>query len=205
MKNRTKGIVKMVSAAMLALLGLGGWAQTARAAADTDEAAAGEHESATHGPGRAKHDLTGKVSAVDKASSTLVIMDKQGNRTAVQAPGDNLDRVKAGDTVAVTYQEPIAVGITTSGESQKKAGAKPNEMGAGGSCAGITEASGNVISVDEHRGEITFRAAGGDIHTVSTAAFPAVQEKLAKLHPGDLVQVNYTQPVATKVTVMKKQ
>jgi hypothetical protein len=208
MKNRTKGIVKMVSAAMLALLGLGGWAQTARAdSADTSA----DQGSTVPGPSNIKgqNQLTGTVSTLDKATSSLSIMDQRGNRTTVQVPQDmkNLDSVKIGDKVSVNYQESVAVGITIPGEnlSMKKGAPQPTNPVSATSCSGVTEVAANVVSIDKDKGQLSFRTAGGDVRTVDASAFPAVQERLATLHTGDLIKVSYTQPVATKLTPKKLQ
>jgi len=206
MKNRTKGIVKMVSAAMLALLGLGGWAQTARATGDSGDSAS-DQGSTVPGPiNKGKHELTGTVSSIDKATSSMSIRDQRGNLTSVQVPDDvkNLQEFKPGDTVSVAYKESVAVGISRPGQTmaEMKKGAKANEPG-GYSCGGVTEVSGNIVSIDQDKGQLTFRAAGGDIRTVSASEFPAVQNKLSTLRPGDIVQVAFTQPVATKIA--KKQ
>ena len=204
MKNKAKVIVRMVSAAMLALLGLAGGARAALAAGDTDEAS-----DRTEVPGPAEHAtaparhirMTGTVGDVDRSTRSMVIVDDKGERMSVHVPESvkGFDKISQGDRVALNYRGSIAVAVARPGENAKFGKAAP--ASAGGSptaCEGNVRTSANVVSVDPGRGTLTFRGAANRSQTV-TAVDPAVEEKLGTLHPGDLIDVTYTEPVASSV------
>jgi hypothetical protein len=114
------------------------------------------------------------------------------------------DKVKQGDRIQVSYQDSIAVSLVGPGEraksptEMKQASAKTGGEAAATSCPGNLQATANVVSTDPEKGTLTFRGAGGQVRTV-TAVDPAIGEKLSSLKQGDLVQVTYTEPVATSI------
>ena len=201
MKNRTKVIVRMVSAAMLALLGLGGGARLATAAGDSSD----KPEATTPRPSAATKaklgHMTATVSSIDENRGTMILTDDRGERRIFQTPPTmkGIDNVEQGDRVSVTYQDSLAVGIITPTDAaQMGKGKAPKPGDEPALCAGNTTTTANVLSVDAQRGQLTFRGAGGGARTV-TAVDPAIESKLGALHPGDLIQVMYTEPVATTI------
>jgi len=199
MKKTFKFIVKMASVAVLAVvtpgLGLGG----ARLALAGESAESGGSAGAAARP---KHGhMTATVSTIDKAGHSVVLTDDRGERTTVHVPTSmkSANDIKPGDRVAVTYQEPLAIGLVTPSETAGGAGAKG---AATASCGASRETTANVVSADRSKGELTFRGPGGQIQTVR-AADAIVEDKLGNLKPGDLVKVTYTEPVAASIAPVK--
>jgi len=207
MKNNAKVIVRMVSAAMLALLGLAGGARAAMAAGDTDEASdKAEASSPTeHATAPARHvRMTGTVADMDKRTRNLVIMDDKGERMSIRVPQSvkGFDKISEGDRVALNYRGSIAVAVQRPGDNAKpgKAGQASNGTSPP-ACEGNVRSSANVVSVDPAHGTLTFRGAANRTETV-TAVDPAVEEKLGTLHPGDLIDLTYTEPVASSIALL---
>jgi len=207
MKNTSKVIVRMTSAAMLALLGLGGGARLAVASDSGDTGQAQPSSSSGHSAAKANHGhMTATVSSIDKPGRNLSVIGNGGQEFSMSVPNSvkGFNKVKQGDRVQVNYQDSIAVSLVGPGErakspaEMKQAAAKTGGEAAATSCPGNLQSTANVVSVDQDKGTLTFRGAGGQVRTV-TAVDPAIAEKLGSLNQGDLIQVTYTEPVATSI------
>jgi hypothetical protein len=118
-------------------------------------------------------------------------------RTVSIAPSvTNLDKLRIGDVVTVTYTEGVAVAVRDP-EVEQEAGrdsptanpeAKPGEY----------THSTTIESVDPAAGLVTFVGRTGRLRTV-TVTDPEVRANLDKVKPGDTVELIYMDPVATTV------
>jgi hypothetical protein len=149
---------------------------------------------------------TGTVEAVDLASRLVTIKGPEGGMITVQA-GDqvkNLDQVKVGDRVNVSYYQSIAVDLVTPGEAPEneverarvsaEAGAKP-----GGAVGRQERKTVKILSVDPYKKAISFRDADGRWREVSVAE-PRLEHYLTDLKDGDTVEVIYTEALAVSIS-----
>lgn len=136
------------------------------------------------------------IEAIDHASRTVTLMDKDGNFETLYAGPEikRFDELKVGDKVTFTYSESVAVRIRKPGDPVPAAstgepvvahgtGAKPS-----GSKTQQMTAEVTIKEVDSKGKSITF--AGEDGRSVSVR----VEDKklLKNLQPGDKVEVTYT-------------
>lgn len=137
------------------------------------------------------------VTMVDKANRKLTIKNAAGEKMTFQVPSDvkSFDKLKVGDRVDIDYTESIALSMLPPGSKPaitERAAAIP---GAAGREMSI---SAEVVSVDAANNKVTFKGPKGQLKTV-TVQDPEVQSKLPGLKPGQVMQLTYTEAVATAV------
>ncbi|MBF6986911.1 MULTISPECIES: hypothetical protein [unclassified Cupriavidus] len=145
---------------------------------------------------------TATVVAIDSATRTVSLKDKQGKVTELQVGDDvrNFDQVRIGDVVAVEYKRALSVSMTRQTgmrsaierETIERAppGAKP-----GGSIGREVTVTADVVNVDRKTGMVTLKGPKGktvDVH-VSDA------QQLKAIHRGDQVQAVYTEAIAVSM------
>jgi hypothetical protein len=140
------------------------------------------------------------VVSVDPDHRKITLKAPQGNTftCAVDERVRNLDQVKEGDQVALTYQEAAAVKVVKKAEKaerdevviQAPEGEKPK-----GARVEQTTMTAEIVGIDKARGTVTLRGQDGDVTTV-TVRHP---ERLAGVKVGDLLWISYTQALAVSV------
>ena len=156
-------------------------------------------------PGRVSVDvikLTGTVKAVDLDKKTVTVEGSSGRVETIDAKeARNLDQLKVGDKVTVTYTQALAVFVRKSDEppstSEKQTvqlapkGEKP-----GGVVARTVELTGTIQSVDAQKRMVEVRVPAGDVRTFKVD--PRVKN-LSQVKKGDQVVLRYTESVALSV------
>ena len=151
--------------------------------------------------------LRATVQAVDQKNRTVTLRDEDGRPFEVEAgPGVELNRLTAGDTVLVVYQESIEVALqdpnekpeepTSVEESRRRI---PDGVQFGRQIKTTVE----IVSVAANGTEATFRVPEGAVRTVQVAD-ARNQQKIANLRPGDSVEVTYTEKLNVEVDPAKR-
>jgi hypothetical protein len=150
--------------------------------------------------------ITAKVQAVfpDRRSVTLVGADGQPQSIFV-GPDVRLDRIRAGDTVHVTYVQgtaaQMAKGGTTVSDPAAANFAYKNPAGAnpGGGAGSSVTVTVTILGVNPGTNTVKFQQADGSQHVIEVKS-PQMQDFIKTLKPGDKVNVTYTESVAINVT-----
>ncbi|SDD45739.1 hypothetical protein SAMN05216345_109109 [Cupriavidus sp. YR651] len=146
---------------------------------------------------------TGTVTAIDAATRTISLRNKQGKVSDVQVGEDvrNFEQLRAGDTVTVEYTQALSVNLarqsgmrsSTEREISDRAapGAKP-----GGMVGREVTVTADVVAVNAKTGLVTLKGPRGktvDVHVEDPQQLKAVRR-------GDQVQAVYTEALAVSVT-----
>jgi hypothetical protein len=136
------------------------------------------------------------VEKVDKAAGTVTLKGPQGNTFEAKAgPAVDLDRIKAGDRVRTSYFEEVAMAIRKHEGPPKVA---MTNVLRGGVTAQQATITARIDSVDVDKKTVTFRGPEGTVHTLKVED-PSLAAQLSRIHPGDNMDVTYTQAVAISV------
>jgi hypothetical protein len=117
-------------------------------------------------------------------------------------PAVELERLKVGDRVRTSYFEEVAVAITKHPEGPPKA--VTTNVLRGGVTAQQATITARIDSVDPDKKTVTFRGPEGMVHTLKVED-TALAAQLAHIHPGDNMDVTYTQAVAISVEPPAKE
>jgi hypothetical protein len=149
--------------------------------------------------------LTGTVESIDLAKRIVVLKGADGKTASFVVPASiqNLDKVKAGDTVTTTYVSSIAAEILKPGEERGPAAVSSAKQG-GGEVLSTNQVSEvvKVDSIDLAANSITLTGPRGNTRTVKVKR-PDLQAKLKELKPGDEIQITYTEAMAISVEPKK--
>ena len=143
------------------------------------------------------------VSAVDRTTRTVTLVNAEGDSRTVGVPPDmrSFDTLKVGDHVDVDYYESVGVALMPAGSkasmTETTTGGRTAEPGGAAVGRQIT-ATVEVVGVDEVMNRVTFKGPKGNVRTV-TVYDPAVQKKLTSLQPGQLVQITYREALAASL------
>ncbi|HET9447725.1 MAG TPA: hypothetical protein VFO35_15775 [Steroidobacteraceae bacterium] len=151
-------------------------------------------------------ELTGTIQAIDQQSRMVSLRSDDGRVFTVYAGTDvrNLDQVRAGDQVFVSFYEAIGAQVTTPAAAtqgvQEEAAVIRAARGArpAGAIAETLTTTVEIESVDTSLNTVTFRRADG-LTRVLAIEDPDAQTFIRKLKRGDLVQVTYMEAVAVAV------
>jgi hypothetical protein len=183
--------------AMIALVGglltLGVWSGFAQA------------QSSAMGPstGRRLHE-TVVVSAIDRTTRTVTLLNAEGEARVLSVPADmkSFDTLKVGDHVDVDYYESIGLALMPAGSkasmSETTTGGRTAEPGGVAAVGRQLTATVEVVGVDEVMNRVTFKGPKGSVRTV-TVYDPAMQKKLTNLQPGQMVQITYREAIAASI------
>lgn len=141
------------------------------------------------------------VKKIDKKDHTLTLNDPQGNTVDVKAgPDVDLDKIRTGERLDVSYYEEVALAIQKPGEAPPKVALKGAER------PGVAEkqmtVAAKIVKVDADKNTVTVRTPSGDTHAIHVHD-AALQDKLRNVKAGEDLQITYTQAVA--VTVKPKK
>ncbi|MBI3388421.1 MAG: hypothetical protein HY027_11840 [Deltaproteobacteria bacterium] len=146
---------------------------------------------------------TAIVEHVDPKTRHVTLKRPDGS-TFTTAVGDdvrNLDQVKSGDEVAVTYYESIAYQVKPAGGAQPGAalGVEVDRAQLGdrpaGAIARVATVTGTIKEINERLGMIVLQGPAGKLMPVKVRN----PERLVLLSVGDLVELTYTEAVAIAV------
>jgi hypothetical protein len=212
METKSKVTTAVAVAGLCGGLLLGVGARPARAAGDDSRAAQGHDQGqgqGTSGP-RTQH-VKGTIQSIDGNTRTLLLHDDRGNNLKVQvAPSVKVfARLAPGDHVAVALHPAQALAV---GEPGRKVSTAINQVSPtrapglaakGGAQVSPrqTEQAVNVMSVDPSKREATVLGPGSQPVTVAFND-PKVGHRLAKVKKGEMVELVYTAPVATSITLI---
>ena len=152
------------------------------------------------------HQMTATVEKISLSTREVTLKGPSGEPRTIKVGPEarNLDKVKVGDRVTVSYYESFT--------AQMRRHDKPNEgfMNAegavraapgekpGGAAAQSTASTVTIESVDTKNNTVTFHRPDGATATIPVMS-PEGREFIAKLKKGDVVDVMYTEAVAIEV------
>jgi hypothetical protein len=135
-----------------------------------------------------------RVNKVDKATHTITFDDPRGGTFQVKAgPDINLDQVKQGQMLDVTYYQEIAMSVTKQGQAAPMV--RQTTTNRGGVTAKQSTITAQVVSVDHDNNTVRVKGPNNAMHTIEVTD-PNVQQTLNNVRPGDNVTITYTQAVA---------
>jgi len=151
---------------------------------------------------------TARVKAVDQQTRHVTLARADGSEVSLYADDTvrNLQQVKVGDEVSVSYYESLAYevkkpgtavpGITVAQEAGRaQLGEKPAGAGARDTTTVVT-----ITGIDKAAGTVTLQGPTGGMTTVK-ARDPRNLDRVAV---GDLVEVTYTEAIAVSVDTPRK-
>ncbi|MCY1306189.1 hypothetical protein D3C72_1281890 [compost metagenome] len=145
---------------------------------------------------------TATVVAIDSATRTVSLRNKQGKVTDLQVGDDvrNFDQVRIGDVVAVEYQRALSVSMTRQTgmrsaierETIERAppGGKP-----GGSIGREVTVTADVVNVNRKTGMVALKGPKGKTVDVQVSD----PQQLKAIRRGDQVQAVYTEAFAVSI------
>jgi hypothetical protein len=149
------------------------------------------------------------VTDVDLPERMVALKDDQGHELVVEVPDQvkNLDQVKAGDEVVVSYTTAVAWQVRRAGDaapgvseqatfSTEKAGEKP-----AGTLGRSVTMTTTITAIDLSRDTVTLTGPEGRSRTIKVRE-PA---DLRKVEVGDLVDITYSEAVAIAVRTVARQ
>ena len=146
--------------------------------------------------------LTGTVKAVDLEKKTATIEGSGGRVVTVDAKNArNLDQVKVGDKVTLTYTQEVAVFVRKTDEPPSASEARsvqlePKGQKPGGVMTQTIELTGSVESVNPQKHMIELKGPAGNVRTFKVD--PGVKN-LSQVKKGDQVVLRFTESVALSV------
>ena len=153
-----------------------------------------------------RHSSTSEVVAIDAATRRITLREpgEEAQAYLVDKAVRNLDQVKVGDHVNVDYFETVTIKVLPPGPlgddyssslDRSQPGQKP-----GGMVTQSFSRTAEVASVFPKTSEVVTRNAAGTLRTW----YVQDTQKLETIHPGDRVQLTYTESLAIKVTPAPK-
>jgi hypothetical protein len=149
------------------------------------------------------------VTAIDLSQREISLTDAKNGTVVVEVPEEvkNLDQIRVGDEVLVSYTEAIAWQVKPASEGapgvSADAGvssAKPGDKPSGKVGRTIT-LTATITKIDLANGTVTLTGPGGNSKTIK-ARDPS---NLKKVQVGDLVDITYTEALAVSVTPVAKK
>lgn len=197
MKNESKRAL-LVGFAGVGALAFALAASTARAADPAPSGTMGDTDQAM--PSKSKTELvhmTATVEKIDKSAHKLSLKGPEGQKKEIKVPADvkGFDKLKVGDKIDVDYVESLAV-------SMLPVGTKPSMTERAASVPGATgrefSIAAEIVSVDPAANQVTLKGPRGKQMTV-VVQDPELQARLPNLKAGQVVQLQYTEAVATAI------
>lgn len=145
------------------------------------------------------------VTAIDQKTRMVTLKGPEGNETTlhVDKHARNLAQVKVGDIVKVAYVQHVAWQVRKPGgggqdgsvqAEQAAVRTEPGEM-PGGAVGQRISFAATIEAIDTAKGTVTLKGPQGNSETIK-ARNPA---NLKKVKVGDVVDITYTEAVASKV------
>jgi hypothetical protein len=165
----------------------------------------------TSSPGQAtiaqKRTIVATVEAVDAAKREITLKGPRGKVVPLSVSPEvrNLEQVKVGDSLKVTYVEALSLTLKKDGKELRSSNTKTDSVRApegakpGGAVAEHVKVTADVIAVDRKTHMVTLK---GPKQEVDLYVGDPAQLKLIKV--GDQIEAEYTQAVAMAVEAAKK-
>lgn len=146
--------------------------------------------------------LTGIVKTIDREKK-MVTVEGSGGRTVVidATNARNLDQLKVGDRVNLTYAEEVALFVRKSDEPPSVSESQDVELAPkgekpGGVITKTIEVTGNVESIDTNNRTIALKGPAGNVRTYKVGP---EAKRFNEIKRGDQVVLRVTQAVALSV------
>ena len=198
MKTLQRSTACLLGAAMALSAPMFAWAQAA------DQAAV---NSTVHELARDDQTITATVVSVDPQTRFVTLKGPKGKEVTVQAAPDvqNLDKLKAGDTVTAHYQAAVAIQLMPAqsatpgveyqaGQTTAPAGDEPSLHR--GQAVTVTS---KLIAVDLKNHTVKLAGPDGKERTIEVKD-PQRQAQMSQLKVGDMVVATYVEALAVTVT-----
>lgn len=140
------------------------------------------------------------VVAVDQATRMVTLKGPDGKTFEVQAGSAvrQLDQVKPGDVVSVTYTESLAFQVAPKGEAQQGVSESAQRVSGGGEVGRQATSYFTIDAYDPDTHVLWGTTANGITKSI-TVQDPKAQAKLKTLNPGTVVQVTYSESLAVRL------
>jgi hypothetical protein len=154
-------------------------------------------------------EVSATVQSIDVEKRLVTLRDKEGETVTVQVSPEvrNLAQVKAGDQVVVRYYEALAAELRSRGDGSGSTAAPVRDTAMSRAAEGArpaalvgeeTRQTVRITSVDKKNHIVSFYGSDGLSRAVPVRT-PQGQEFIAKLKPGDEVELTYTEALAVSV------
>ena len=152
-----------------------------------------------------KIDVQAKVEAVDPTTRMVSLRGPNGPASILAGPEiQNFSQIRVGDEVHVTYHSALAAKMVKKGSANggpveddqvytAPAGARPEAR-----ASSTTTTTVKIQSVDTTNNTVTFKRPDGFERTLDVLSADG-QKFISSLHPGDEVEVTYTEAAAISV------
>ena len=146
--------------------------------------------------------LTGTVKAIDREKRIVTVEGSGGRTVMIDAKNArNLDQLKVGDKVNLTYVEELALFVRKSDEPPSVTESQVVELAPkgekpGGLITKTIEVTGNVESVDTNNRIIALKGPAGNVRTYKVGP---EAKNFAQIKKGDQVVLRVTEAVALSV------
>jgi hypothetical protein len=146
--------------------------------------------------------LSATVESVDKESKTVILHDDQGRRFAIEADANAAARLHPNDRIKAVYQESLAFALedpNKAHDGETKVEQSADRKGTDGVQFGrrITTTV-QIVAVAPEGKSVEFRVPEGQVRTVAIDDAKH-QSEVQNLHPGDSVQVTFTEKLVLAV------
>jgi hypothetical protein len=159
----------------------------------------------SHAPGGATKTqvthATATVVGISRGERIVNLKGADGDQIAVTVPSDvkALDTLKVGDKVDIDYYTSVALSMLPPGSKTTATERKGRAVDMGGGITGReVTVSAEVVGIDPAANTVTFKGPHGKIRTVAVQD-PTLQQKLPNLKAGQVIQLQYTEAVATSI------
>ena len=140
------------------------------------------------------------VVAVDQATRMVTLKGPDGKTFEVQAGSAvrQLDQVKPGDAVSVTYTESLAFQVAPKGETPQGVSESAQRIPGGGE---VGRQATSFFTIDAYNPDthVLWGTTANGITKSITVQDPKAQAKLKTLNPGTVVQVTYSESLAVRL------
>jgi hypothetical protein len=195
--------MKKLVSKWMTVAGLAGGVLTFGLVATATAAPSTERSQSTTDNGQTRTQLThatATIAGIDHKARTVMLKTDEGEETTVNVPQDvkAFDKLKVGDKVDIDYYESLAISMMPGAGKPSVSERRGRSVDMGGGMTGreITMTA-EVVSVDPTANTVTFKGPKGmrTIHVMD----PAMRQKLPALKPGQMVQFDYTEAMATSI------
>lgn len=202
-------MTKKMNKWMSAVAGVAGGMLTLQIAG-TVQAAPGMAESETNtAAGQTRTQLihaVATVKGINRSDRSVILKKDDGEEATIHVPEavKGFETLKMGDKVDIDYYESLAISMAPTGTKPSMSERKGGSVDVGGGIRGREmKMSAEVVSVDPAANTVTFKGPKGNMRTVYVAN-AALQEKLATMKPGQVVQFDYTEATAATIRPIAK-
>lgn len=143
------------------------------------------------------------VVAVNRTDRKVTLQNARGQAITVQVPADvNLNRVTAGDNVLIGLLQSVSArvlppGSAALGNTLEVASTQPGQPEGRAWGQQLTVVA-EITAINLVNHTVTLRGAEGDSDTISVKN-PQMQQRMANLQVGDLVELTYSEALATRL------